>query len=104
MHRVAQGSGNPIEITALSPEDIGLFYLTGLAISDRLLIPSAQDESDFRAEIVSGDVTLLGAAVGNRLATLRACEGTGQIRLTYMGWEREVAIDVDAEAADPACP
>lgn len=104
IHSIALDTGATTEVNALASADLALFSLTGTDAAGREVKPSSQDNADFSAIVVSGTVTVLEARVGNRLASLKACAGTGMVEFSYLGTQRTIPIQVDAAQADDACP
>jgi hypothetical protein len=97
-------TGATVETTSIQSEDLPLFSIVATDAVGREVKPSPQDERDFTATIVSGTVTILEAQLGNRLASIRACAGTGMVEFSYLGTQLTVPIEVSADAADAECP
>ena len=104
IQQIPLDGGAVTAVDSLGSQDLALFGLTGTDIAGRDVKPSPQDEDDFTATVVSGSVTIIEAKLGNRLASLRACAGTGTIELSYLGSSRTVPIEVNATDADEECP
>jgi hypothetical protein len=104
LHSIDLQTGATSEASSLGSEDLPLFSITATDSAGREVKPSSQDESDFSAVITAGNVTILEAQIGNRLAAMRACAGTGTVELSYLGAQLSLPIEVSAEAADAECP
>ncbi|HWN66487.1 MAG TPA: hypothetical protein VNM90_02545, partial [Haliangium sp.] len=104
LYSFAGDLSNPVETTALVPGDLGGFALVGNDADGRYVLPSDADALTFAAEITDGSVMLLEAELSGRFVSLRACAGVGTLRISYLGAERSVPIEVTPDVADESCP
>ena len=103
-YSVAAYPSAPTEITRIAPADVATFALVGEDAGGRLVRPSRADDAAFELTVVSGTVTILEATLGGRFVQMRACTGTGTVRIAYLDATLDLPIEVRAEAADSGCP
>jgi len=104
IYRAVLSPNRPTAITALEPQDIEGFLLGANDGAGHYVVPGPQDQAQFAVDVASGNVAVLEAKLSGRLVSLRACAGSGTLRLRYLGAELLIPVEVTAEAADPACP
>jgi hypothetical protein len=104
IYRAALPPNRPTAITALEPQDIEGFLLGASDVAGHYVVPGPQDDAQFAADVSSGSVMLLEAKLRGRQVSLRACPGSGTLRIRYLGAELSIPVEVTAEAAAPACP
>ena len=104
LYRDPLGAGLPSEITALEPQDLATFLFGATDAAGHYIVAGPQDDAQFQLDVTSGTVVLLEAKRTGHYVTLRACAGTGTVRLRFVGGELLVPITVTPAVADKACP
>jgi hypothetical protein len=104
IYRAAIPPSRPTAITALEPQDLEGFFLGANDAAGHYVVPSPQDDAQFAVEVASGSVVLREAKLSSRHVSLRACAGSGSLRIRYLGAELLLPVEVTAAVADPACP
>jgi hypothetical protein len=104
IYREPTPPGQPTEITALEPQDLAMFLVGATDAAGHYLVPGPAEAEQLAADVTSGTVSILAATLAGHYATLRACAGTGTVRLRHLGGELSVPISVTAGVADNSCP
>jgi hypothetical protein len=104
LYSFAASMSSAPEVAAITSADLQLFYLGVTDAAGHVVKTSLADEATFSVSVVDGDVTVLEAQHGGHGVSLRACAGSGHVRIAYLGAERVVPIEVSAAAADASCP
>jgi hypothetical protein len=104
LYSFATDMGTPPVASAITPQDLALFLIAATDAAGRNVVPAFLDDGGFEAVIVEGNVVLVEAQHSGHNVSLRACTGTGTLRLSYLGAELTVPIEVTPAFADAVCP
>jgi len=103
MFSVVENATQPPEIFELVGNDPSIFVMAGFTGDGRYVMPASQDELDFSADVINGDLELLGVDRGGGDFHIRACRGSGTVRFSYMGALLDVSVEISGDLADPDC-
>jgi hypothetical protein len=104
IYRAPTTADPPLQITALEPQDLATFLFGATDAAGHYIVAGPQDDAGFQVDVTSGTVVLLEVKHTGHYVTLRACAGTGTVRLRFVGGELSVPIAVTPAVAEKACP
>ena len=77
--------------------------LVGFDVEGRTVIPSRDDDIAFSWSVLEGSFDQLEITRFSHRWTIKACGGSGLLRLSYMGTEIDMPLEIGPDHATEAC-